>query len=70
MEAPMKMAGMNILCPGCKALLQIPQVELSAEDASELKKKATEPITSLGGIPPDPAPRHVIIKRLPPKKKK
>jgi hypothetical protein len=63
-EAPLKMAGMQILCPGCRALLQIPwPSEAAAQRAQRKAKSATSPITVEGGIPPAPEKRRVVIKR-------
>ena len=69
MEAPIKMAGMKILCPGCRTILQIPwPSEVEEQRNREREKSATVPITSLGGIPPDPAKRRIIITRAAEKK--
>lgn len=63
-EAPLKMAGMKILCPGCRTIIQIPwPSEAEEQKARESDKKATVPITPQGGIPPDPAKRRVVITR-------
>ena len=72
MDTPVKMAGMMILCPGCKTLLEIPAVVASTGTRSrdQAKKETVRIDTSLGGIPPDPAKRRVIIKRPPPENKK
>ena len=65
-EAPVKMAGMKIYCPGCHVILQIPwPSEIEEQRAREQAKKETVRIdTSLGGIPPDPAKRRIVINRL------
>jgi phage FluMu protein Com len=65
MEAPLKMAGMKILCPGCRTILQIPWPSEVEEQRREQEKVATVPINvkDLGGLPPDPEKRRVIIKR-------
>ncbi|MCX7008993.1 MAG: hypothetical protein NTY53_17390 [Kiritimatiellaeota bacterium] len=64
MEAPAKMAGMKILCPGCHTILQIPWPSESEEQQGrEMDKKATVPITPQGGIPPDPKKRRIVIMR-------
>ena len=63
-EAPSKMAGMKVLCPGCRTLLQIPfPPETEEQRARKKEKAATVPITVQGGIPPTPAKRCVVIKR-------
>lgn len=65
LDAPQKMAGMMVLCPACKALVEIPPPPnvLRVADEGE-KKKATVPINvAAGGLPPKPAKRRVIIKR-------
>ena len=63
-EAPLKMAGMKILCPGCRMLLQIPwPSEVEERRAQRKAKSATVPITVEGGIPPAPEKRRIVIKR-------
>ena len=59
------MAGMKVLCPGCRTILQIPfPAEVEEQRARERAKSETVPITVQGGIPPDPERRRIIIKRV------
>lgn len=65
MDAPLKMVGMMIHCPACGTLAEIP-VPADAQRLrnGELAKKATTRIIgSLGGLPPKPKKRRVVIKR-------
>jgi hypothetical protein len=65
LDAPLKMAGMMIRCPACGALTDIP----APADAQRLrigeqaKKATTRIIGSLGGLPPNPKQRRMVIKR-------
>ncbi len=65
MEAPMKMVGLKILCPGCRTIIQIPWPAEVEAQRREREKSATVPIDlkELGGLPPDPEKRRIVITR-------
>lgn len=67
LEAPSTMAGMVAKCPGCGGEVQIlsPDQPIPSRD-----KSATVQINvaALGGIPPEPPPRRIIVKRASEKK--
>ncbi|MCX6998291.1 MAG: hypothetical protein NTV49_14710 [Kiritimatiellaeota bacterium] len=66
MEAPAEMAGLTVLCSACGQRLSIPRSAKKARLAeAEVAKKSTIRIdlAAQGGLPPEPKPRRVVIKR-------
>ena len=64
-DAPVKMAGLKIHCPGCRMLLQIPwPSEIEEQQALDKAKSATTRIdTTRGGLVPAQPKRCVFIPR-------
>ena len=66
LEASAGMVGLTVLCPACGQRMSIPPPAKKARPTeAEVAKGATIRIDmdALGGLPPAPPPRRVVIKR-------
>jgi hypothetical protein len=62
LEAPSDMAGMVVPCPSCGAQVRIaaPQQAPARQDMTTTVRISAD---ELGGLPPAPRPRRIIVKR-------